>query len=70
MKNWIKRSIRTFLQAAVGYIVVSLPTVDWKDGDILKTTLVGIGVSAVAAGCAAVLNFIEDKQDKKNDTEE
>lgn len=67
MKNWIKRAIRTFLQAAVGYIVVSLPTVDWKDGDILKTTLVGIGVSSVAAGCAAVLNFIDDKKKNKEE---
>lgn len=56
MKDWLKRAIRTFIQAAVGYAVVVVPNVDFNDTSALKTTLIGIGVSAVAAGIAAVMN--------------
>jgi hypothetical protein len=61
MKNWIKRAIRTFFQTAVGYITVAIPTVDWNDS-ALKTTLIGIGMSALAAGISAVMNYIDDKK--------
>lgn len=61
MKNWIKRAIRTFFQSAMGYIVVAIPTVDWNDS-ALKTTLIGIGMSALAAGISAVMNYIDDKK--------
>lgn len=59
MKTWIKRAIRTFIQAAVGYIAVALPAIDF-DGDGLKAALVGLGVSAVSAGLAAAMNIKEE----------
>lgn len=60
MKIWIKRALRTFLQAAVGYLVVAVPAVDFSgDGKAVKTALIGIGVSAVAAGLAAAMNLKE-----------
>ena len=55
-KEWLRRAIRTFVQAAVGYIVVVIPNIDFSDTSALKTALVGAGVSAVAAGIAAVMN--------------
>lgn len=58
MKEWVKRAIRTFVQAAVGYIAVALPAIDFN-GDGLKAALVGLGVSAVSAGLAAVMNIKE-----------
>lgn len=61
MSNWIKRAIRTFFQTAIGYITVAIPTVDWNDS-ALKTTLIGIGMSALAAGISAVMNYIDDKK--------
>lgn len=61
MRNWIKRAIRTFFQTAIGYITVAIPTVDWNDS-ALKTTLIGIGMSALAAGISAVMNYIDDKK--------
>lgn len=61
MSNWIKRAIRTFFQTAIGYITVAIPTVDWNDST-LKTTLIGIGMSALAAGISAVMNYIDDKK--------
>lgn len=61
MKEWVKRALRTFYQSAIGYAVVALPTVDWSaDKAILRSTLIGIGVSSVAAGLAAWLNYIEE----------
>lgn len=61
MSNWIKRAIRTFFQTAIGYITVAIPTVDWNDS-ALKTTLIGIGMSALAAGISAVMNYVDDKK--------
>lgn len=60
MKNWIKRALRTFLQAAVGYACVALPAIDWQDEGALRSTLVGLGVSALAAGISAVMNYLDD----------
>lgn len=61
MKEWVKRALRTFYQSAIGYAVVALPTVDWSaDKAILRSTLIGIGVSSVAAGLAAWLNYFEE----------
>ena len=60
MKNWIKRALRTFAQSAIGYIVVALPAIDFSETSILKTTLIGIGVSATAAGLSAVMNLKEE----------
>ena len=61
MKPWIKRAIRTFLQAAVGYAAIALPVIDFE-GDGLKATLVGLGISAVSAGLAAVMNIKEGQE--------
>lgn len=59
MKTWIKRALRTFLQTAVGYLVVAVPAVDWADTGALRATLIGIGTSAIAAGVSAAMNFRE-----------
>lgn len=59
MKIWVKRAIRTFIQAAIGYLAVALPAVDFE-GDGLKAALIGLGVSTVSAGLAAVMNIKEE----------
>jgi hypothetical protein len=60
MKNWLRRALRTGFQSAVGYIAVAVPNVDWNaEKSVLKTTLIGIGVSAVSAGISAVMNLEE-----------
>lgn len=60
MKNWVRRALRTFIQTAVGYIVVAVPSVDFSgEKNAIKAALVGIGVSAVAAGIAAAMNIRE-----------
>lgn len=59
-KNWIKRALRTFVQAAVGYVCVALPAIDWQNEGALRSALVGLGVSALAAGISAVMNYLDD----------
>lgn len=60
MSEPIRRAIRTFLQAAGGYIVVVVPNIDFSDTSKLKATLIGVGMSALAAGIAAVMNINGD----------
>lgn len=63
MKEWKRRAIRTFFQTAVGYMLVAVPALDFSEKATLKPALVGIGVSAVAAGIAAVMNIKEGGED-------
>lgn len=57
-KKTAKRTARTFLQATVAYISVNLVAVDFSgEKDVIKTALIGLGVSAVSAGIAAVMNL-------------
>ena len=68
MRNWVKRAVRTFVQTAFGYIAVNIVAVDFNVGwEVAKSALLGVGVSAVAAGLAAVINFIEDENKKFED---
>lgn len=60
MKTWVKRALRTFLQTAVGYIAVNIAAVDFTDTSITKTAVIGLCVSATAAGLAAVMNVREE----------
>ena len=57
-KEPVKRAVRTFGQAATGYIITNLCVVDFSSGkDVAKSALIGLGVSAVAAGLSAVMNL-------------
>ena len=56
-RECIRRAVRTFIQTAIGYIAVVVPNIDFADSSALKTTLIGVGVSAAAAGAAAVMNI-------------
>lgn len=63
MKNWVKRTIRTFVQSAVGYIAVAVPNIDFSSVSAIKTAVVGLGVSAIAAGISAVMNIRDEWED-------
>ena len=56
-KNCVKRALRTFLQTAVGYIAVNIAATDLT----VKSAVLGLAVSAISAGMAAVMN-LKDKQ--------
>ena len=57
----LKRTLRTFLQTAIGYVItnisLSLTGIDFADEDVLKNALIGLAVSAISAGAAAVMNM-------------
>lgn len=55
-KTYVKRSLRTFLQTAVGYIAVNIATTDLN----VRSAVVGLAISAVSAGVAAAMNLKEE----------
>ena len=54
-KNCVKRALRTFLQTAVGYIAVNIAATDLT----VKSAVLGLCISAISAGMAAVMNLKE-----------
>lgn len=60
MKQTLYRALRTFCQAAGGYLIANVAAAlagqgsDWK---LWRTALMGLLVSAAAAGLAAVMNL-------------
>lgn len=58
IRNWlhrepVKRGLRTFIQAAAGYVVVNIATLDFSARD----AVIGFFVAAVAAGISAAMNM-------------
>lgn len=60
-RECLKRTLRTFMQTAIGYLItnisLALTGIDFADGDVLKNTLIGLAVSSLSAGAAAVMNM-------------
>ena len=68
-KETLRRAFRTFLQTAIAYIAVNVAVVDWSaDKAALKSAVIGLAVSAGAAGIAAAMNL--EKREDENDGEE
>ena len=55
-KTYVKRALRTFLQTAVGYIAVNIAATDLS----VKSAILGLAISAISAGVAAVMNLKEE----------
>lgn len=69
MKDWVIRSIKTFVQATVAYLIanialISQHVVDWDFSD-WKGWLLPVLVGAGSAGISAVWNVILESIDKK-----
>lgn len=62
-KSSLIHALRTFLQTAIGYLITNVSLyfggMDLSNGDIVKDALIGIAVSALSAGAAAVMNMEE-----------
>lgn len=59
-KETLKKAARTFLQTALGYIAVNIVAVDFAgEKEVIKSALIGLSVSALSAGIAAVMNLEE-----------
>lgn len=63
----IQRALRTFMQAAAGYIAanIAVAVTDMENNNAIKALF----AAAVAAGIAAVMNMenIDDQNDNQND---
>ena len=64
-KETARRALRTLIQSALAYIAVNIAVIDFTEKDAAKSALIGLVVSAVAAGIAAVMNLekTEDEDD-------
>lgn len=57
-KETLKRALKTFIQTVLAYLVINVAFVDFTQGrQALKTALTGLGVAALSAGLAAVMNL-------------
>ena len=59
MKETLRRAVRTFFQAAIGYLSANIVYVvsSGTDFELIKTGLMTVGLSAIAAGLAALMNL-------------
>lgn len=66
-KNTVIKSLRTFVQTALGYMLVNIAILDFSsDYQVAKSTLIGLVVSAVSSGLCAVMN-LERMGENNND---
>ena len=57
-KETTNRVLKTFLQAALAYLAMNVCGVDFSgDKNMLKSALIGLALSAVSAGFAAIMNL-------------
>lgn len=54
-----RRGMRTFVQAAAGYVVIHVMDVDFS----VKDAVMGFIAASIAAGIAAAMNMDSDKPD-------
>lgn len=71
-KETLRRAVRTFLQAFLGYIVVNLAMVDFTTFDeAFKSAMLGLLVGALSAGLSALMNLEhKDNNDEYIEEEE
>ena len=67
-KETLRRALRTFLQAFVGYVVGNISLIAWTDGGAIKQGVKILISGAVACGLAALMNLPakEDNEDGKS----
>ena len=57
-KETLRRALRTFIQAALSYMIIAIAAVDFnQEKEALKALLIGIAVSSLSAGISAVMNL-------------
>ena len=68
-KNTLIRALRTFAQAAVGYIVANLALIEWTDEGTAKKGVIALITAAVACGLAALMNLPKKDEGAGEDEE-
>ena len=70
-KETAKRALRTFIQAAIAYIAVNLTMIDFNEAkEMIKSAVIELIVSAVAAGIAAVMKLQQIEEVKEGEDDE
>jgi len=65
-KTW-RRTWRTFAQAAVGYLAANAAHIAFGgDIEFLERAIIGLLVSAFAAGVAALMNLPKESEENEN----
>lgn len=63
-KETLRRAGRTFLQTAIGYVAANVAFIDFTaEDEVLFSALIGLAVSAIAAGVAAIMNTEKKTQE-------
>ncbi len=58
LKDIAVRAFKTFIQAFISIVIAQLGGVDFIEGENTKNVLIGIAISAGAAGISAVWNGV------------
>ena len=61
MRDILIRALKTFIQAFLGALVITLPNANLSDGAVLKSILIG----ALASAISAVMNLIIQLMNKE-----
>lgn len=61
MRNILERAFKTFIEAFIGALAITLPNADLTDKSVLYSIIIG----AVATGISALLNLALNYIDKK-----
>lgn len=57
-KESFRRALRTFIQVVVSYILANIVVIDFTSSkEIVKSAILGLIISALSAGFAAVMNM-------------
>jgi hypothetical protein len=57
-KETLRRALRTFIQAFLGYVIINAAVIDFSDDkEVMKSSVLCFLISAAAAGLAAVMNL-------------
>lgn len=65
MRNILERAGKTFIEAFIGALAITIPNADLTDKSVLYSLIVG----AIATGISALLNLILNYVDKKKVSE-
>ena len=67
-ETW-RRALRTLIQVAASYVAANILVVDFTaESEVLTSALIGLVVSALATGLAAVMNL--EKPEVKTETDD